>query len=153
MPAIRTGESLGVASRHGTWSERMHDLDDERAIRRLMARYCHTVDDGAWAEVAVLWADDAELALRGETAIGPAAIVKLIASRQTPELRGLHVIANAIIEVEGDSARAVSDFFFMRREGGPDPLVKFIGRYLDRFVRATDGWRFRRREIHFRGSS
>ena len=91
----------------------MHDLDDERAIRRLMARYCHTVDDGAWEEVAVLWADDAELALRGETAIGPAAIVKLIASRQTPELRGLHVIANAIIDVEGDTARAVSDFFFM----------------------------------------
>ena len=131
----------------------MHDLDDERAIRRLMARYCHTVDDGAFEEVATLWTDDAELALRGETAIGPAAIVNVIAGRQTPELRGLHVIANVIIDVEGDTARAVSDFLFMRREGGPDPIVKFIGRYLDRFVRTPDGWRFRRREIHFRGSS
>jgi len=131
----------------------MHDLDDDRAIRRVMARYCHTVDDGAFEEVATLWTDDAELALRGETAIGPAAIVNVIAGRQTPELRGLHVIANVIIDVEGDTARAVSDFLFMRREGGPDPIVKFIGRYLDRFVRTPDGWRFRRREIQFRGSS
>ena len=61
--------------------------------------------------------------------------------------------ANAIIDVEGDTARAVSDFVFMRREGGPDPLVKFIGRYADRFVRTPDGWRFRRREIQFRGPS
>ena len=131
----------------------MHDLDDDRAIRRVMARYCHTVDDGAFEEVATLWTDDAELALRGETAIGPAAIVNVIAGRQTPELRGLHVIANVIIDVEGDTARAVSDFLFMRREGGPDLIVKFIGRYLDRFVRTPDGWRFRRREIQFRGSS
>ena len=127
-------------------------MDDERAIRRLMTRYCHLVDDGAFEELAVLWTDDAELALRGETETGPAAIVAKIASRQTPELRGIHVSANVIIDVESDTARAVSDFVFMRREGGPDPLVKFIGRYIDRFVRTPDGWKFRRREIRFRGS-
>jgi hypothetical protein len=55
--------------------------------------------------------------------------------------------------VDGDTARAVSDFAFMRREGGPDPVVKFIGRYIDQFVRTPDGWRFRRREILFRGPS
>lgn len=118
-----------------------------------MARYCHIVDDGAFDELAALWTDDAELALRGETATGPAAIVAVIAGLQTPERRGLHVGANAIIDVEGDTARAVSDFVFMRREGGPDPIVKFIGRYIDRFVRTPEGWRFRRREINFRGAS
>ena len=126
-------------------------MDDERSIGRLMARYCHIVDGGAFEELAALWSDDAELALRGETATGPAAIVAVIAGLQTPERRGLHVGANAIIDVEGDTARAVSDFVFMRREGGPDPLVKFIGQYHDRFVRTPDGWRFRRREIVFRG--
>jgi 3-phenylpropionate/cinnamic acid dioxygenase small subunit len=129
------------------------DLDDERAIQRLMARYCHLVDDGAFDELPQLWAHDAELALRGDTATGPAAIVAMIAGLQTPERRGLHMGANAIIDVEGDTARATSDFVFMRREGGPDPLVKFIGRYLDRFVRTPQGWRFARREIHFRGPS
>ena len=128
-------------------------MDDERAIRRLMARYCHLVDDGAFEELAALWTDDAELELRGETAVGPAAILARIADRQTPELRGLHVSANVIIDVEDGSARAVSDFVFMRREGGPDPIVKFIGRYIDRFVRTPDGWKFRRRAIQFRGSS
>ena len=127
-------------------------MDDERAIQRLMARYCHLVDDGAFDELAQLWADDAELALRGETATGPAAIVAIIAGLQTPERRGIHVGANAIIDVEGDTARAESDFVFLRREGGPDPQ-RFIGRYLDRFVRTPGGWRFRRREITFRGPS
>ena len=128
-------------------------MDDERAIRRLMARYCHMVDDGSFDELAALWSHDAELALRGEIATGPAAIVAVIAGLQTPERRGVHMGANAIIDVEGDTARAVSDFVFMRREGGPDPIVKFIGRYVDEFVRVPAGWRFRRREIQFRGSS
>lgn len=127
-------------------------MDDERAIQRLMARYCHLVDDGAFDELVALWADDAELALRGETATGPAAIVATIAGLQTPERRGIHVGANAIIDVEGDTARAASDFVFLRREGGPDPQ-RFIGRYDDRFVRTPGGWRFRRREIRFRGPS
>ena len=126
---------------------RRNDVDDERAIRRLITRYCHLVDDGAFERLTPLWTDDAELALRGETATGPAAIVTKIAERQTPELRGIHVSANVIIDVEGDTARAVSDFVFMRREGGPDPIVKFIGRYIDRFERTPDGWKFRRREI------
>jgi uncharacterized protein (TIGR02246 family) len=128
-------------------------LDDERAIQRLMARYFHTVDDGAFDELAELWAEDAELALRGETAIGPTAIVAMISALQTPERRGLHAGVNAIIDVEGDTARAVSDFVFMRHEGNPDPMLRFIGRYVDRFVRTPEGWRFRRREIHFRGPS
>jgi 3-phenylpropionate/cinnamic acid dioxygenase small subunit len=131
----------------------MSDLNDERAIRRLMTRYCHLVDDGAFEDIPALWTNDAELLLRGETATGPAAIVARIAGRQTPELRGLHVSANVLIDVDGDTAQAVSDFLFMRREGGPDPVVKFIGRYHDRFVRTPDGWRFRRREIVFRGPS
>jgi len=128
-------------------------VDDERAIQRLMARYCHLVDDGAFDELVQLWAPDAELALRGETAVGPAAIVAVISALQTPERRGLHAGANAIIDVEGDTARSASDFVFMRREGGPDPIVKFIGRYLDRFVRTPGGWRFARREIRFSGAS
>src|SRR5262249_46899470 len=118
-----------------------------------MARYCHTVDDGAFDELAQLWAPDAELALRGETAVGPAAIVAVVSDLQTPERRGLHAGVNAIIDVEGDIARAVSDFVFMRREGTPDPLVKFIGRFGDWCAPTPEGWRFPRREIPFGGPS
>jgi len=128
-------------------------MDDESAIRRLMALYCHLVDDGVFDQIPRLWVDDAELVLRGETATGPAAIAAVIRGLQTPERRGIHVGANAIIDVEGDTAQAVSDFVFMRREGTPDPIVKFVGRYADQFVRTRDGWRFRRREIRFRFGS
>jgi ketosteroid isomerase-like protein len=128
-------------------------VDDERAIQRLMTRYCHLVDDGAFEEIGQLWTDDAELILRGETVTGPAAIAAVISGLQTPERRGIHVGVNVIIDVEGDGARALSDFVFMRREGTPDPIVKFVGRYADQFVRTSDGWRFRRREIFFRFGS
>jgi len=128
-------------------------MDDERAIQRLMTRYCHLVDDGAFDQLPQLWADDAQLVLRGETATGPAAIAAMIGGLQTSERRGIHAGVNAIIDVEGDTARAVSDFVFMRREGTPDPIVKFVGRYADQFVRTREGWRFRRREIHFRFGS
>ena len=128
-------------------------MDDERAVQRLMTRYCHLVDDGAFEEIPHLWSEDAELVLRGETVTGPAAIAATISGLQTPERRGIHAGVNIIIDVDGDTARAVSDFVFMRREGTPDPIVKFVGRYHDQFVRTRDGWRFRRREIRVRFGS
>ena len=42
-------------------------MDDECAIQRLMTRYCHIVDDGAFDELPQLWVEDAELVPRGET--------------------------------------------------------------------------------------
>ena len=128
-------------------------LHDELAIHRVLARYCHTIDDGAFDEFGGLWADDAEFVLRGTVTRSRDAIRDAIEAMQPPERRGRHLTMNAVVDVDGDAARVVSDFLFFGRDpdtpaDGPAAL-RYIGRYHDKFVRTDVGWQFRRREIEF----
>jgi 3-phenylpropionate/cinnamic acid dioxygenase small subunit len=124
-------------------------LHDELAIQRVLARYCHTIDDGAFDEFGALWADDAEFVLRGTVTRGRAAIRDAIEAMQPPERRGRHLTMNAVVDVDGDVARAVSDFLFFVRDPGAPAALRYIGRYHDEFARADVGWQFCRREIEF----
>ena len=128
-------------------------MHDELAIHRILARYCHTIDDGTFDEFAVLWADDAEFVLRGTVTRGRDAIHDAIEAMQPPERRGRHLTMNAVVDVDGDAARAVSDFLFFGRDPGAPADVpaelRYLGRYRDQLVRTDVGWQFRRREIEF----
>lgn len=124
-------------------------MDDEAAIRRLLARYCHTLDDGDVAGFGALWAGDAELAVRGTVLRGREAIRDTVAGRQPPERRGRHLTVNVEADVDGDAARAVSDFVFYARADDGTPKLRFVGRYHDDLVRDGGEWQFRRRAIEF----
>ena len=120
---------------------------DSAAIGRLIARYCHTCVEGELAAFGDLWAEDAELVLRGTVIAGRDAICDALIAKQPPERRGRHMTVNIVIDLDGDTARALSDFMFF----APDPehglVLRFVGRYADEFVRADAGWQFCRREI------
>ena len=128
-------------------------VHDELAIHRVLARYCHTIDDGAFDEFERLWADDAEFALRGDVIRGRGAIRDAIEAMQPLERRGRHLTMNTVVDIDGDTAHAVSDFLFFGRgpgapaEGTAD--LQYLGRYHDDFVRTDAGWQFGRREIEF----
>ena len=124
-------------------------LHDELAVHRVLARYCHTIDDGAFDEFGALWADDAEFVLRGTVTRGRDAIRDAIEAMQPPERRGRHLTMNAVVDVEGDVAHAVSDFLFFGRDPDAPAALRYIGRYHDEFTRTDVGWKFRRREIEF----
>jgi uncharacterized protein (TIGR02246 family) len=128
-------------------------MHDELAIHRVLARYCHTIDDGAFDAFADLWAVDAEFVLRGTVTRGRDAIRDVIEAMQPPERRGRHLTMNAVIDVDGDAARVVSDFLFFGRDPGAPtdvpPALRYIGRYHDALVRSDGGWQFRRRAIEF----
>ena len=56
----------------------------------------------------------------------------------------LHVVSNAIIEIDGDSATSRCYFYApMGREApeGGQFVITNAGRYLDRLIRTADGWR------------
>lgn len=127
----------------------MTETTDHEAITRVVARYCHLLDDGRWDEFAGLWTDEAEFVLQGQATRGRGAIRDAIEASQPPERRGRHLAVNLEIEVEGDRATNVCDFTFWARdqEGRATPL--FLGRYDDALVRTADGWQFARREITF----
>lgn len=123
-------------------------MTDDDAIRRLLASYCHTVDDGRFDEFEQLWAENASLAVLGQVWDGRAAVRAFMQNAQPPDKRGKHVTTNAVIEVDGaaGAASAVSDFLFVAKGDG-QPVITQVGRYLDRFVRDGDGWRFAERRI------
>ena len=124
-------------------------MTDHEALTRLIARYCHLLDDGRWDEFGDLWAPDAELVIRGDATHGRDAIRANVEATQPPERRGRHLAINVDLEVDGDRATGRCDFLFFVRSSEGKPKLLFLGRYDDAMVRADGSWRFARREISF----
>ena len=124
-------------------------LEDKDAIREAMARYCHALDQGRFADVAALFAPDGEWATDYGAARGRAEIEALLRSVVPVKGEGpqrKHYITNIIIALDGDTARAVSDYLVVREsERGLLPVMG--GTYKDVFVRLEAGWLFRRKEL------
>jgi uncharacterized protein (TIGR02246 family) len=121
----------------------------EDAIRRVLASYGQTCDDGRFDEFATLFAADATFqALPGEPVRGRDAIRDFMAAAYTPEVRGKHLLGEPLITADGDTATAATDFAFMGRTAEGGWAVTVVGRYQDDFARGEDGaWRFTRHVI------
>ena len=121
---------------------------DELAIRRLLATYCHSCDDGRFAELLELFAADASFVHGDTTCTGHAALRGFFEERQgKAEQRGRHLTANMVLDVHGDRAHALSDFVYLNSVEGTVTIAR-AGRYRDELIRMNDGqWRFVRREV------
>ena len=123
--------------------------DEKDAIREVMARYCHALDGGRFAEVASLFAEDGEWTTDYGSAIGRAAIEALL-TRNVPRKgegpQRKHYITNTIIRLDGDTANTISDYLIIREsENGLIPVMG--GTYKDRFEKRDGIWQFRRKEL------
>jgi uncharacterized protein (TIGR02246 family) len=122
--------------------------DDERAIRDLVARYCHAIaerDDAAWADT---WAEDGEWAVLGATLRGRDAILAHYRKLVAPVRWVVQFSHDGIVEVDGDGAIG-RWLIFELLQWGTGAGGHNLGRYRDRYVRCADGaWRFARRELH-----
>lgn len=124
-------------------------LEDKDAIREVMARYCHALDQCRFANVAALFAPDGEWTTDYGTARGREEIEALL--RGVVPVKGegpqrKHYITNVIISLETDTARAVSDYLVVR-ESDHGLLPVMGGTYRDTFVKLGGGWFFRRKEL------
>lgn len=127
-------------------SERQRE--DERAIRNLVARYCHAIaerDDAAWAAT---WAEDGEWRVLGATVRGRDAILAHYRKLAAPVRWVVQVAHDGLVEVEGDTASGrwlILEFLqWSDGRGGQN-----VGRYRDAYVRGPDGeWRFAQRRFH-----
>lgn len=117
---------------------------DRDAIRDLLARYTYHGDRGRIADLAACFAADGVLEYPGNVATGPEQIAAALeGSSRNPALTFVrHHIANPMIAVEGDTARARS-YFAVHADGGPD----HSGTYDDALVRSAAGWRFLHRRV------
>jgi 3-phenylpropionate/cinnamic acid dioxygenase small subunit len=122
-------------------------VTDEEGIRRTIAEYAHLCDDGRFDEWAALYTEDCRFHVMGKTYEGRAATKSFIEKGQPPDRRGKHICFNSVIDLEGDRARAVTDYIFIDRQ----KAVTSAGRYHDVLVRDPDRWRFAERRIVFLG--
>jgi hypothetical protein len=127
----------------------------EERIRRTLAAYCHTVDDGRFDDLALLFTKDGRLQVGSDDpAVGRDAVAAFMERAQPPEQRGKHLLGEPWIELTPDhtNASALTDFAFVGRSGGGWAITA-VGRYDDHLVRdhgpthGGDSWLFARRTI------
>jgi hypothetical protein len=133
-------------------TQRVQELEDLEAIRRLKAQYCHFADrgfDGAGHDdgaVAALFTDDGIWEGSAETAAGYVAI-KATCERFLPF--GLHLAINPHIRIDGDRASG-SWWGLIPTTDRTGQAIWTAGFYEDEFVRTTEGWRFK--HLRFRAA-
>jgi uncharacterized protein (TIGR02246 family) len=122
-------------------------MDDDRAIRDLVARYCHAIaerDDEAWLDT---WAEDAEWVVLGRTLRGRDAILANYRQLVSGVRWVVQQAADGILEIDGSRGRGrwqVLEFL----QWTPGAGGQNVARYHDEYVRGADGrWRFARREL------
>ena len=137
-------------------TELSRDFHEELLIRRTLERYMRFNDDGDLDRILKLFAPDAVYRVGGEELVGQAAIGKFLSrfgyktgrARWTDKDRLMvmprtaHLMSNPVIDVDGDTATAESDFAVVDRNESGHARMILVGRYRDRLKKMADGWVF-----------
>ena len=125
-------------------------LLDERDVTAVALRYCRALDAKDWALLGDVFLDDSTAELgTGSVLVGLEAIVGRIRAALDHLDLSQHLVGNHEVVVDGDTAahRCYLQAQHIRRaaQGGPHYIV--AGRYDDRLVRTTSGWRIAHRSL------
>jgi uncharacterized protein (TIGR02246 family) len=144
---VVTSQSLNAAS--NSLEARVQVLEDRAEIEQLLLQYGRALDARDFDAYADLFAADGEWSGSIGTFKGPANI-KAAMLKAFPALPAgttpvptFHLLTNALIDVHGDRATAVSKWTFIRVDGKPN--IALAGRYEDTLVREHGRWKFLRR--------
>lgn len=121
-------------------------LADRLAIDEVLVRYCRGIDRCDGDELRRVFAPDAVL----DYGVGPQArdgtIDQLLAGLRAMRLTQ-HSISNALVEIDGDRARAETYCTALHILGLPGQEIEMVvgGRYLDRLERRDGAWQIAER--------
>jgi ketosteroid isomerase-like protein len=128
---------------------RLRRVEDELAIRRILADYAAFLDGRDWAGYTGLFTADGEWTNANGSHKGAVEIRRMleeiVAPDGTSNRTEYHIVSNPRIDLDGDRAAAVSRYLFVMRgfDGGPVPSL--AGVYRDEFARQGGGWKIKRR--------
>lgn len=128
-------------------------LSDGDHIRNLLGAYCDRIDGADYAAVGELFGQDGALMTEDgvELARGAAAIAAFYGSLITlhdGEQRTKHLVANTVLEPVGDDVVIARSSYLVLQATGELPLQPIVtGRYVDRFERRANGWRWAERRF------
>jgi ketosteroid isomerase-like protein len=126
-------------------------LEDKQAVTEVCHRYALAVDTKDWAMLATCFQPKANAFFEGLDAChGYPAIEKMIIGNIEPLTSSQHLIGNALVGVEGDSATASCYLQAQHRKDGVrgGDLFTYAGRYENTFVRTPEGWRIVELKLH-----
>jgi ketosteroid isomerase-like protein len=124
---------------------------DKLAIRDVLERYMRFNDDLAADRIAELFDEDARFQVMGRVHIGRDAIRAMFnrdganrppwtaAGELFSQPASVHISSNPVIDIDGDTASAESDFLVVRRDADGRAHSVLVGRYRDRLRRGGDG--------------
>jgi ketosteroid isomerase-like protein len=125
-----------------------HMLSDGDHIRNLLGRYCERIDRADYDGVAALFADHAVLAGEDGTAFATgrdaiAGYFRDTVKRYDGAPRTKHVVADTVLDEGADGAITARSSYVVLQATDELPLQPIIcGRYVDRFQRDGDTWRW-----------
>jgi uncharacterized protein (TIGR02246 family) len=122
-------------------------MSDKDEIRELLARYCFALDADRFEEMAALFTPDGVWETAFGTGTGRTGIVAQARSIATePRPRRVHLTTNVVIELDGDTATARSNWALIQNSPN-GPGIGSGGSYSDRLVKVDGRWFFKHRTI------
>ncbi len=128
---------------------RLRELLDKQEIHEILLTYCRGVDRRDTELIARAYHPDA-VDDHGDFVVAARDIPALFtALAGRPANGGMHLVANSLIEVEGDTAWAESYFLAIKDadDAGRSYLRIRAGRYVDRFERREGSWAIAERVV------
>ncbi len=139
----------------------LQDMIDKMEIGELQSRYMYALDwqdaetyGSVFTEEAVLSWPEGHAEGRANIQAACARMREFVRKRDEADApakpaRLRHFLANRVIEVQGDRARAVAYWFDLSNDNQPRwPYIPAYGLYEDELARTPDGWRFTSRKIY-----
>jgi ketosteroid isomerase-like protein len=129
--------------------QRLRRLEDRDAVWRLFMTYKEHLDQRNFEAYASLFTDDAVWIGNLGKCHGPAQIedmlIKTLEVFASDHERAHHLVLNPVIDIDGDTATAKSNWAFVTRSDTDAPVLSMLGTYYDELRRTEDGWKFSRR--------
>jgi 3-phenylpropionate/cinnamic acid dioxygenase small subunit len=124
------------------------DMTARDEVLNLLASYCRAVDDRELDKLWCLFDVHCEYTfVDGAVAHGIGEIREMLGGRIAVAIRHRHILTNSILEIDGDTAKAKSDWYLIKPAAGQAWDIEGAGYYRDEMRRASSGWVFTRREI------
>jgi ketosteroid isomerase-like protein len=129
-------------------------MSDESDIQRIINIYSQFASNGDWERVLPLFLPEAvwEIPHLGMKLDGREAIAATLVSFRGTMEYVLQINTPALIDIDGDSARATSGIRECGKTAGKEEGFEYLGIYHDTFARTASGWKFRTRVFEGIGS-
>ncbi|WP_316669217.1 nuclear transport factor 2 family protein [uncultured Propionibacterium sp.] len=132
----------------------IEDLLTREEIRDTLTNYSQGLDQRNWDLYDRVWTDDAtfEAPDEGIGRMGAGELKAMLQGNNDPDrLAGQHLLNNTHFQIDGDSARTVTEVTWVTLQTMDKPGMVFEvragGIYVDDLVRTAEGWRIRRRVL------